>query len=199
MITWHAFRLKTFPRLSWTQNLQGFFVQSGASCLQPLQSCSKLDLCSSLSSAKMSLNRQRSFTWTFHLVRTGWHISCRTWVGLGMFHHFAHLLSQFCLLFHQPRHNQAEGGTTKIKVIPTEVGQEMCHPVLDLCSAPKTKKISLVKFPLSLSCRPLSFSFFCLSCQLWKQKPEDGGPQRRGQRWESRFCNYPMLGWSYVR
>ena len=30
---------------------------------------------------------------------------------------------------HQPRQNQAEGGTAKIKVNPTQVRQEMCHPV----------------------------------------------------------------------
>ena len=30
---------------------------------------------------------------------------------------------------HQPGQNQAEGGTEKIKVNPTEVCQEMCHPV----------------------------------------------------------------------
>ena len=30
----------------------------------------------------------------------------------------------------QPRQNQAEGGTAKIKVIPTEVRQEMDLPVL---------------------------------------------------------------------
>ena len=30
---------------------------------------------------------------------------------------------------HQPRQNQAEGGTSKIKVNPTQVRQEMGHPV----------------------------------------------------------------------
>ena len=30
---------------------------------------------------------------------------------------------------HQPRQNQAERGTAKIKVNPTQVRQEMCHPV----------------------------------------------------------------------
>ena len=30
---------------------------------------------------------------------------------------------------HQPRQNQAEGGTAKIKVNPTKVRQEMGHPV----------------------------------------------------------------------
>ena len=34
------------------------------------------------------------------------------------------------LISHQPRQNQAEGGTAKIKVNPTEVRQEMCHPVV---------------------------------------------------------------------
>ena len=29
----------------------------------------------------------------------------------------------------QPNQNQAEGGTAKIKVNPTQVRQEMCHPV----------------------------------------------------------------------
>ena len=35
---------------------------------------------------------------------------------------------------HQPRQNQAEGGTAKIKVNPTQVRQEMCHPVCILSS-----------------------------------------------------------------
>ena len=60
---------------------------------------------------------------------TGGHTSWRAWVGLlgcGMFHHLAQLVLP---ISHQPRQNRAEGGIAKIKVNPTQVLQEMCHPV----------------------------------------------------------------------
>ena len=52
-----------------------------------------------------------------------------------MFHHLTQLLSQFCQFPISPvrTQNQAEGGTTKIKVNPTEVRQEVGLPVGLLC------------------------------------------------------------------
>ena len=38
---------------------------------------------------------------------------------------------------HQPKQNPAEGGTAKIKVNPTQVRQEMCHPVQRWNHVPK--------------------------------------------------------------
>ena len=63
---------------------------------------------------------------------TGWPISCRTWVGLTLIWDVppsCPAAQPVLPIFHQPRQNQAEGGTDKIKVNPTEVRQEMGHPV----------------------------------------------------------------------
>ena len=68
-------------------------------------------------------------------MTSGRSISWRTSVGLTLIWDvLAQLLNQFCQFPISPgrtRQNQAEGGTAKIKVNPTEVRQEMDLPVFD--------------------------------------------------------------------
>ena len=45
-----------------------------------------------------------------------------------MFHHLAQLLSQFGQFSYQPKQNQADGGTAKIKVNPTQLSDQMPLP-----------------------------------------------------------------------
>ena len=58
-------------------------------------------------------------------------ISLRTWVGLTLIWDVppsCPAAQPVLPISHKPRQNQAEGGTAKIKVNPTQVHQEMCYP-----------------------------------------------------------------------
>ena len=75
---------------------------------------------------------------------TGWPISWRTWVGLTLIWEVppsCPAAQPVLLISHQPRQNQAEGGKAKIKVNPTEVHQEMCHPVSNIKWDRKTSRL----------------------------------------------------------
>ena len=66
------------------------------------------------------------------LIFTGWSISPQSWVGLTWIYDdtlSCPAAQPLLPTSHQPKQNQAEGGTAKIKVNPTQVHQEMCHPV----------------------------------------------------------------------
>ena len=67
------------------------------------------------------------------LYRAGGPISWQTSVGLTLIWDVPPSYPAPLPISHQPRQNQAEGGTAKIKVTPTQVLPEIGHPVL--CSA----------------------------------------------------------------
>ena len=46
-----------------------------------------------------------------------------------MFHHLTHPAKPLLPISHQPKQNQADGGTNKIKVNPTQLSDQMDHPV----------------------------------------------------------------------
>ena len=65
-------------------------------------------------------------------VVKGWYICSESWVGMTLI--FAVPLScpagqPLLPISHQPNQNQAEGGTPKIKVNPTQLSEQMDHPV----------------------------------------------------------------------
>ena len=84
-----------------------------------------------------------------HHSDTGWHISWWTSVGLTLIWDVqpSYPAAQPVLpISHQPRQNpRAEGGTSPIKVNPTEVRQEMRHPVK--MSLPSSLKICNLEPP----------------------------------------------------
>ena len=76
--------------------------------------------------------RVEAVTYSNRITCTGWHISWWNSVRLTLIWDVSPSCpaAQPALpISHQPRQNQAEGGTAKILVNPTEVRQEMCHPV----------------------------------------------------------------------
>ena len=81
---------------------------------------------SSLAKPKCKLERQ------FQVFGTERPISWQAWVGLTLIWDVppsCPAAQPVLPISHQPRQNQAEGGTAKIKVNPTQVRQEMGHPV----------------------------------------------------------------------
>ena len=64
-----------------------------------------------------------------------------------MFHHLAQLLSHFCQILNQPKQNQADSGTVKIQVNPTQVRQ-MGHPAQGV---PCARRLGFVDLDLECS------------------------------------------------
>ena len=65
-------------------------------------------------------------------ANTGWPISWQTWTGLTLIWDVppsCPAAQPVLPISHQPRQSKAEGGTAKIKVNPTQIRQEMGHPV----------------------------------------------------------------------
>ena len=69
-------------------------------------------------------------------------MSWQTLVGLTLIWVVPPAAQHVLPISHQPRQNQAEGGTTKIKVNPSEVRQEMGHPAcICLCHSGKASPV----------------------------------------------------------